>query len=87
MTASDAKQGSAGEPIRFERAMAELEATVDALESGGLDLDASLKQYEQGVGLVVRCRTLLEQAERRVALLMGVDGEGVAEVRPLPDVE
>jgi exodeoxyribonuclease VII small subunit len=73
--------------IRFERAMEELEAAVDALESGGLDLDASLARYEQGIGLVARCRALLDGAERRVALLTGTDPDGAPQTQPLPEAE
>ena len=60
----------------FEAALAGLEEAVEALESGELGLDESLRRYEEGVRLLAHCQALLEGAERRVALLTGVDGEG-----------
>jgi exodeoxyribonuclease VII small subunit len=61
---------------RFETMLEALDLTVRRLESGELDLSEALAQYERGVGLVGRCRQLLETAEKRVALLTGRDGAG-----------
>jgi exodeoxyribonuclease VII small subunit len=60
----------------FEAALAGLEAAVEALESGELGLDEALRRYEEGVRLLAQCQALLEGAERRVALLTGLDGAG-----------
>jgi exodeoxyribonuclease VII small subunit len=68
--------------LRFEQALQQLQQAVEALEGGELGLDASLARYEQGVRLLGRCRALLDGAERRVALLTGVDGEGRPETAP-----
>jgi exodeoxyribonuclease VII small subunit len=62
--------------LNFEDALERLESVVGALEGGELGLDDALAQYEQGVRLLVRCRALLENAERKVALLTGVDEDG-----------
>lgn len=60
----------------FEEALTRLERVVAALEGGALGLDEALARYEEGVRLLARCRALLAGAERRVALLAGVDADG-----------
>lgn len=56
--------------ITFEEACARLEEIVALLEKGDAPLDQSLELYEEGAALVRRCNTALEQAERRVTILM-----------------
>ena len=58
--------------IGFEEAMDALEELVKKLEKGDLDLESSLKVYEQAVALRERCKAILEQSERRVQKL--IDG-------------
>jgi len=60
----------------FERALEQLERIVDDLERGESELSTALKKYEQGVALLGRCQAALEQADRSVALLTGVDAQG-----------
>src|SRR3954451_13159494 len=62
--------------IGFETALNELETIVAELEQGGPDLTAALGRYERGVRLLNRCQSLLDGAERSVALLTSVDDEG-----------
>jgi exodeoxyribonuclease VII small subunit len=57
-------------PPDFERALAELEATVDALEHGELSLEDALKQFERGVALARECQVALKQAEQKVEILL-----------------
>ena len=64
------------DPPTFEAALGQLEAIVAELERGALDLDASLSRYERGVRLLSRCRSTLQDAERRVALLTGTSPDG-----------
>ena len=54
----------------FERALAELEATVDRLEHGDLSLEDALKQFERGVALTRDCQAALKQAEQKVEILL-----------------
>lgn len=61
--------------MTFEQALARLEEIVALLEKGDAPLDQSLELYEEGAALVSRCNTALEQAERRVTILMK-DQEG-----------
>jgi exodeoxyribonuclease VII small subunit len=54
----------------FERALAELEATVDRLEHGDLSLEEALKQFERGVALTRDCQSALKLAEQKVEILL-----------------
>ena len=58
--------------LKFEEAMARLEQIVRALEGGNVPLDESLTLYEEGVKLVKLCSNRLENAEKRIKIL--VDG-------------
>jgi exodeoxyribonuclease VII small subunit len=60
----------------FETALHELERIVDDLERGEPELSEALAKYEQGVRLLAQCQSVLEKAERSVALLTGVDSLG-----------
>ena len=68
--------------IGFETALIELETIVAELERGGPGLTEALGRYEKGIRLLNRCQGLLDNAERSVALLTGVDAEGRAETAP-----
>ncbi|MGM9647668.1 MAG: exodeoxyribonuclease VII small subunit [Eubacteriales bacterium] len=56
--------------LNFEEAMARLEQIVRALEGGNVPLDESLTLYEEGVKLVKLCSTRLENAEKRIKILV-----------------
>jgi exodeoxyribonuclease VII small subunit len=62
------------EEKKFEDALRELEDIVKRLESGDLPLEESLKIFEQGVTLSRYCFQKLEEAEKRVSILMKDDG-------------
>jgi exodeoxyribonuclease VII small subunit len=66
----------------FENALARIERIVDDLEQGEPSLSAALAKYEDGVKLLRRCYDLLDQAERAVALLTGVDEDGRPSIAP-----
>jgi exodeoxyribonuclease VII small subunit len=61
--------------LRFEAAMARLEEIVHALEAGNLSLDDSLRVFEEGTGLLRFCTRRLEEAERRIEILLQNEGE------------
>ena len=69
-------------PLTFEQALAELEKIVHDLEDGQIGLEDSLARYEKGVGLLKRCYGQLRQAEQRIQLLTGIDGEDQPTARP-----
>jgi exodeoxyribonuclease VII small subunit len=50
--------------------MARLEAIVGELENGDLPLDESLKIFEEGIRLSKNCLKVLEEAERKVEVLV-----------------
>ena len=57
-------------PPDFERALGELEATVDKLEHGDLSLEDALKHFGRGVALARDCQASLKQAEQKVEILL-----------------
>jgi exodeoxyribonuclease VII small subunit len=71
----------------FEDSLEELEKIVAELESGKLGLSDALGRYEQGVKHLKACQQLLEQAERKIELLSGVDAEGNPITQPFDEVE
>ena len=54
----------------FETALKRLEEIVKKLESGDQSLDSALDLFEEGIRLSRFCHTKLEQAERRVEILL-----------------
>jgi exodeoxyribonuclease VII small subunit len=52
--------------LGFDQRLARLEAIVSELESGGLALEPAIERYQEGVGLLRDCRTLLEGYKQRV---------------------
>jgi exodeoxyribonuclease VII small subunit len=65
--------------LTYEQALAELEAIVTQLERGEVPLDETITRFERGVALARRCEDRLQEAERRVALLLR-DGERVLRI-------
>ncbi len=70
---------------KFEEAMARLEEIVKGLESGDLALEDALKAFEEGMGLIKFCSKKLEEAEKKVTLLVE-DRTGQYSQRPF-DIE
>ena len=62
--------------LTFESASARLEEIVKILERGNSSLDESLKLYEEGVLLVRFCNESLDNAEKKIKMLVkDVNGE------------
>lgn len=57
----------------FEASLQELERIVRSLENGDLALEESLKLFEDGVRISRECQERLNQAERRIEILMRDD--------------
>lgn len=66
----------ATDELSFEESLEELEAIVQQLEQGGGALDQALADYEKAIGLLKHCHQRLQQAERKVEILSGVDAQG-----------
>ncbi len=56
--------------IKFEKALSRLETIVTELEEGELSLDESLKVFEEGVKLSKTCLKMLDDAEKKVEILV-----------------
>ena len=68
--------------LKFEDRLARLEAIVSALEAGGLRLEESLAVFEEGVALARACSRYLDEAERRIEMLVR-DESGAISSTPL----
>jgi len=60
---------------KFEELLADLEKTVEQLESGELSLDEALECYEKGINTYKACHKILSEAEKKVRMLVQ-DDEG-----------
>lgn len=54
----------------FESSLGKLEEIVTQLEAGEMSLEKSLKLFEDGVKLSRECQERLDQAERRIEILL-----------------
>ena len=63
------KTESAEKKPGFEAGIQRLEKIVAELEKGDIELEQSLKLYEEGAGLIAACRKQLEEAETRIETL------------------
>ena len=68
--------------VKFEEALARLETIVAELERGELPLDDSMRIFEEGIKLSKVCLKMLDDAERRVEILVK-DKDGRKRTRPL----
>ncbi len=65
--------------VNFEASLRKLEEIVKKLEEGDLSLEESLKIFEEGMGLVKQCETRLNEAQKKVEILMkGREGKKTA---------
>lgn len=64
--------------INFEEAMKKLEEITAELENNDLDLDTSVSKFEEGMKLSKECNNILEEAEKRISILIKTE-EGVTE--------
>jgi exodeoxyribonuclease VII small subunit len=60
---------------RFEEALDRLEEIVRRMEAGEMTLEESLKAFEEGIKLSRLCMKKLDEADRRVELLLREEGE------------
>ena len=55
---------------KFEEALNKLEKIVSKLEKGDIPLEESLKLFEEGIRLSRFCNQKLDEAEKRVEILL-----------------
>lgn len=65
--------------LNFEEAMTELERIVGKLEKGELTLDESIECFKKGIELSRFCNKRLDEAERKISLLIENDNGDVTE--------
>ncbi len=82
-TSADSPEGL--EELGFEAALARLETIVDRLEQGDIELEQALATFEEGVALTRRCAGQLEDAERRIEVLVREGEKWIA--RPFEETE
>jgi len=77
--------GRVPEELSFEQAMERLEAIVSRLESGDVPLETAIGLYQEGMALSRLCGRKLEEAERRIEMLLE-DEQGQLRRKPfLPE--
>lgn len=64
--------------ISFEETMQKLQGIVLELEKGTLNLDDSVKKFEEGIELSKKCNQILESAEKKINILVKTD-DGIKE--------
>ena len=77
------KQKSADETDveSFEHHLTQLEAIVQQLETGQMDLSESLKVFEVGLQHLRHCHQRLHEAEERISLVVKVEADGTARLK------
>lgn len=66
----------------FEVALAELQQIVSDLEDGRIGLEESLVRFERGIRLLKTCHQVLEMAEQKIELLIGMKSDGTPLTAP-----
>ena len=64
--------------MKFEEAIKKLEEIAQELESGELGLDESVSKFEEGMKLSKDCTKMLNEAEKRINILIN-DGDEIKE--------
>ncbi len=63
----------------FEEAIKKLENIVSELEKGNLNLDESVEKFEEGINISKQCNEILQNAEKRISILLEKNGEIIEE--------
>lgn len=56
--------------MNFEETMKKLENVVQELEKGTLNLEDSVKKFEEGMQLSKQCNEILQNAEKKITILI-----------------
>jgi exodeoxyribonuclease VII small subunit len=57
----------------FEEALLRLEEIIRKLDNGELNLEESLKLFEEGIALARHCNAKLDEAQGKVEILLGIE--------------
>jgi exodeoxyribonuclease VII small subunit len=71
--------------LSFEQILGKLESVVESLEQGDRPLEEALATFEQGVALARKGARRLDEAERRIELLL--DEDNGLRTRPLDPID
>ncbi len=63
------------EDLNFEELIKKLEDITNKLEKEQLSLDESVKLFEEGIEISKKCNSKLEDAEKRITILINQDNE------------
>lgn len=63
------------EELNFEELMVKLEEITNKLEKESLSLDESVKLFEEGMEISKTCNKKLEDAEKRITILINKNNE------------
>lgn len=74
----------AEEKIKFEKALENLEGIVANLEGGELELEKSLKMFEDGIKMAKICQSHLSTAEKKIEKLV-TDKKGEPATEPIEE--
>ena len=80
------EDGEPREDRSFEECLGALEAVVERIESGELNLEESLATFEEGVGLIRVCNRKLGEVERRIEVLTR-DADGKSRLQEFVEEE
>ena len=63
------------EQTNFENKIKALEEIAQELENGNLNLAESMKKFEEGMKLSKECTEILDEAEKKIMILVNDNGE------------
>lgn len=70
MPGGEKKKGQQmAEKVNFEESIGRLEDIVRRLEEENVPLEESIKLYEEGMKIGKKCRSILDQADKRISRL------------------
>ena len=58
----------------FESKIKQLEEIAKELENGNLNLDESMKKFEEGMHISKECTKILDEAEKKIMILVNDNG-------------
>ena len=67
------KKNVSTEDVTFEQALQKLETIVTEIEQGKVSLEESIEKYAEGTKLITKCRSILNEAEKKIAILSSQD--------------
>ncbi len=79
MASTKNKMEQESKTATFEENMKKLEEIATELENGNLDLDTSVKKFEEGMKISKECNEILEKAEKKITMLIKNDDNELTE--------